>query len=570
VTGSDRWRHVEQIYHDALARDAHERAAFVRAACGGDEALCREVESLLTYADDAGGFLQTAAVEAVAATIGHTDKLAIGDRFGPYEITALLGSGGMGDVYRARDHTLGRDVALKMLPPVFTADADRRARFEREARVLAALNHPHIGAIYGLEDRDGVHALVLELVEGSTLADRLRAAPLPMRNALAIAAQIAAALEAAHDKGIVHRDLKPANIAITDAGLVKVLDFGLATTAVAAESDLDALPTVQPVTREGELLGTASYMSPEQARGQTVDKRTDVWAFGCVLFEMIAGRRPFSGASAADTIAAILHHEPAWADLPDETPPSIRRLLRRCLEKDRTARQRDIGDARLEIDEALQPREPDRTALPVDVASHRVRRAALIAGLSLLGAFLIAIPMARYMRGDPRDPYETRFDIQTPTTNDPASFAVSADGRQLAFVATVDGVPRLWVRSFDRTASRSFAGTERAMFPFCRGARPRRSLTGFNVAAGRASVHHVLPDSGWVTVYLRGRDDVARAIDLPHGLRQPLFERTLPRRNFSISSNNRSLCLACMADDSCAAQRGQDLSEMFGRGTGGL
>ena len=243
--------------------------------------------------------------------------LASGTRLGPYEIVAPLGAGGMGEVYRARDTRLGRDVAIKILPEAWLADADRRARFEREARVLASLNHPRIASIYGVEEAAGHRALVLELVEGETLAQRQHATAeraLPLKEALEIARQIADALDAAHEKGIVHRDLKPANIAITSEGAVKVLDFGLARAASDSDADL-ALSSPATATREGVVLGTAAYMSPEQARGRTVDKRTDIWAFGCVLYEMLAGRAPFPGETVSDTLASVLEREPDWRAL---------------------------------------------------------------------------------------------------------------------------------------------------------------------------------------------------------------------------------------------------------------
>jgi eukaryotic-like serine/threonine-protein kinase len=293
--------------------------------------------------------------------------LSAGARLGAYEITAQIGKGGMGEVYRARDTRLGRDVAIKILPRELAADPDRLGRLTREARILASLNHPNIGAIYGLEhgiaegplgahSSDEVRALILELVDGETLADRLAFGPLPQREAVDTARQIADALAAAHDKGIVHRDLKPANIKITPARMVKVLDFGLATASV--EPNLDGvtqLPTVSnDRTGAGVILGTAPYMSPEQARGQAIDKRTDVWAFGCVLFEMLTGTRAFAGATVSDTIVAVLEHEPSWERLPGSTPPPIRRLLRRCLQKDREERLRDIADARIELDELVR------------------------------------------------------------------------------------------------------------------------------------------------------------------------------------------------------------------------
>ena len=283
----------------------------------------------------------------------------IGREFGPYQITSLLGAGGMGEVYRARDHKLGRDVAIKILPPEFSADPDRRGRLAREARVLATLSHPHIGAIYGLEEVGDRSALVLELVDGPTLAHRLSRGPFTLSDALSIGRQIAEALDAAHLKGIVHRDLKPANIVLEGSSgtapgdsWVKVLDFGIAKTIATGDADSER-PTSATIdrTEDGRILGTPVYMSPEQARGQAVDKRTDIWAFGCVLFEMLTGRRAFEGEGIADTLARILEREPDWTALPSDTPASIRALLHRCLRKDPQKRLRDIADARLEIDD---------------------------------------------------------------------------------------------------------------------------------------------------------------------------------------------------------------------------
>src|SRR5262245_4169498 len=274
---------------------------------------------------------------------------------GTYRVLSLLGRGGMGEVYRARDSRLGRDVALKVLPTKFTADAERLARFESEARMLAALNHPHIAAIFGLEDTDGIPALVLEFVDGETLADRLRRGPIAPREALPIARQIADALDAAHQKGIVHRDLKPANIKVTPDGVVKVLDFGLAKAAATADvvpQDLSQLPTVAPeATRVGMILGTAPYMSPEQARGLPVDTRTDIWAFGCVLYEMLTAQPAFGGQSITETLTAILERVPDWTKLPSSTPPGIRRLLRDCLQRDLFRRVQNIANARATIDQ---------------------------------------------------------------------------------------------------------------------------------------------------------------------------------------------------------------------------
>ena len=308
----ERWTLVDRLLGEALEREPHERQAFLREACGGDEALRLEVESLVAHASSGADVLSTPAV-ALPDDIRSAGTSMMGRHVGPYAIAARLGAGGMGEVYRARDTKLGRDVAIKILPRIFATDPDRRARLDREARLLAALNHPHIGAIYGLEELDGTPALVLELVEGDTLAERIAKGPIPLTEALRIARQIADALDAAHEKGIVHRDLKPANIKITPDGIVKVLDFGLAKAAGGDGSgpDLTQSPTVTiGGTHDGVILGTAPYMSPEQARGKAIDKRTDVWAFGCVLYEMLTGRVAFAGDTVSDTIAAILEREP--------------------------------------------------------------------------------------------------------------------------------------------------------------------------------------------------------------------------------------------------------------------
>ena len=295
----------------------------------------------------------------------------IGKSIAHYRVTEMLGKGGMGEVYRATDTKLGRDVALKVLPEVFARDADRMARFKREAHVLASLNHPNIASIYGLEESDGIHCLVLELVEGPTLAERIQEGAVPLEEALNIAKQIAEALEAAHEKGVIHRDLKPANVKVTPEDMVKVLDFGLAKAmadeATQADASHSRTGSIMP-THEGVILGTAGYMSPEQARGQEVDKRADIRAFGVVLYEMLTGKRAFKGETTSDTLASVLKIDPDWNALPAETPKTIRKLLRRCLEKNPKLRLHDIADARIEIDEGLA--EPaGEVGLPVGISS---------------------------------------------------------------------------------------------------------------------------------------------------------------------------------------------------------
>jgi len=335
----------------------------------------------------------------------------------------------MGEVYRAKDTKLSREVALKILPATFTNDPDRVARFRREAQVLASLNHPHIGAIYGLDEANSTQFLVLELVDGESLDKRIARGRIPVAEALGIAKQIAEALEAAHEKGIIHRDLKPANIALTRDGAVKVLDFGLAKAVDAIPAfDLTQSPTVTfDGTRAGVLLGTAPYMSPQQARGQPVDKRTDIWAFGCVLFEMLVGFQPFSGETISDTIAAILEREAAWDRLPRTTPQGVRHLLHGCLEKDLKRRLRDIGDARIELDDvssrvhADEPDPPVRRVSPFRVVAASA--AVLIVSVGISGWRWHA-PLSS------SGPILTRLTWDTGLTTDPA---LSADGKLLAY-----------------------------------------------------------------------------------------------------------------------------------------
>ena len=280
--------------------------------------------------------------------------LATGTILGPYESLSAIGAGGMGEVYEARDDKLGRNVAIKILPEAFAHDSDRLSRFQREARMLAALNHPNIAMIFGLEQSDDLHYLVMELVPGQTLAERLREGPLRIEETLQIGAQIAEALEAAHEKRVIHRDLKPANVKITPQGRVKVLDFGLAKAFGSDVDDFQSSPTLTSMgTEDGRILGTPTYMSPEQARGKPVDKRTDIWAFGCLLYELLVGQRAFEGDTVSDTLARILEREPNWKALPPATPANVRDLLRRCLEKDVNRRLRDIGDGRIELLDAV-------------------------------------------------------------------------------------------------------------------------------------------------------------------------------------------------------------------------
>jgi len=397
-------------------------------------------------------------------------SLAPGTRLGVYEVLAAIGHGGMGDVYRARDTELGRQVAIKVLPDTFAHDPDRLTRFEREARVLASLNHPNIAHVYGFERVAGASALVMELVEGPTLADRIAQGSIPLDETLAIAGQIAEALETAHEQGIIHRDLKPANIKVREDGTVKVLDFGLAKALEPAEADLDVShsPTITSpaMTRMGVILGTAAYMAPEQAKGRPVDQRGDIWAFGCVLYEMLTGTRAFAGEDVSDTLAFILTREPDWNLLPADTPAAIRRLLRRCLQKNARERLHDISDARLEMHDAQAEAASTGVAHPVPAVTWR-RRERLAWAAAAVSAVIAVAALRVAWRPNPRPtPPEMRVEISTPATSSPYHFVLSPDGSRLAFVASGDGLPRLWVRALEAVAAQPLAGTENAEFPF--------------------------------------------------------------------------------------------------------
>jgi len=453
----DRWPRVKEIFDAALARAPQERAPFIREACPDDAVLREEVESLLAAHADAQGFAENPAIAALASAVPHDGKAALvpGIEFGPYRIIGPLDSGAMGEIYRARDSRLARDVAVKVLPAAFSADPERIARLEREARLLAALNHPHIATIHSLETAGGVCALVMELIEGPTLAENLASGTLTINRALEIARQIADALEAAHDKGIVHRDLKPANIKLTANGSVKILDFGLAK-EVGVATDLDEFGNA--AIRDGLIAGTPAYMSPEQARGERIDQRADIWAFGCVLYEMLARRRAFGRTTIAETLDAILECNPDWQELPASLPVGVRRLLRRCLEPDLKRRLHHIADARIEIEDAGNDVDDP---LAGSRGSHR--RLRLLAGLVTVFAIGLSVLLLRPV---PEAPALRIVDITTPWTYDPQSFALSPDGRRVAFVGDHQGQPMLWVRPLDADQAQLLPGTQGARRPF--------------------------------------------------------------------------------------------------------
>jgi serine/threonine protein kinase len=405
--------------------------------------------------------------------------LTSGTKIGPYEVASLLGVGGMGEVYRSRDSKLGREVAVKVLASAVAGDPDRLARFGREAKVLAALNHPNIAAIYGLEDSGATHALVMELVEGPTLADRIKAGPIHDEEALPIAKQICEALEYAHERGIVHRDLKPANIKVTPEGTVKVLDFGLAKALEneTTPADIASSPTMSRLaTQAGMILGTAAYMSPEQARGKPADRRTDIWAFGCVFYEMLTGKMAFSGETVSDTLAAIIKDNPDWAQLPASTSARVRVLVQRCLQKDPRQRLQAIGDARIAIDEVLSGAQDPAPAIQQIVVAPSVPswRRFLPWGIAAALAAALLISLLG-LRQSPHSGEKRQVMLslslppdQTLKTNNGPGLAFSPDGSRLAYVTGVgsDLVGRLYLRELDKKDAVLLEGAGAAASPF--------------------------------------------------------------------------------------------------------
>ena len=395
-----------------------------------------------------------------------------GTRVGVYEVGEPLGEGGMGIVYRARDSRLQRDVAIKVIRQDLASDPGRATRFDREARLLASLSHPHIAVVHGLEHAGDARLLVLELVPGDTLADRLRNGPLPVREALSLALQIASGIEAAHERGIIHRDLKPANIKITPSGVVKILDFGLAK-ALSLDSASDpsmSSPTLTATgTVAGTVVGTAAYMSPEQSRGKEVDTRTDVWAFGCVVYDMLTGHNAFRAETMSDTLVAILTREPDWSRLPPDTPPPARRMLERCLQKDPARRLRDIGDARLDLEEALTW---TPSQAPAAAAIQPVRRSPLpIIGALVAGAALAAAAMWMWRPETSAPAPAAQFTVALPqneriSETDFPAIAISPDDAHIVFVASRGGRSQLYLRALATLTTRPLAGTEGALSPF--------------------------------------------------------------------------------------------------------
>ena len=390
----------------------------------------------------------------------------IGQTISHYEITEKIGEGGMGEVYRAQDTTLKREVAIKVLPEQFTQDTERLARFQREAQVLASLNHPNISAIYSLEHSDGVHFLAMELVEGETLAERVAKGRLPVEEALEVSRQIAEGLEAAHESGIIHRDLKPANIKLKPDGTVKVLDFGLAKTldGDGVTNDGSDSPTITATT-SGVILGTASYMSPEQVRGKTVDRRTDVWAFGCVLYEMLTGKRAFAADNVPEALVAVLTIEVDLDLLPAETPRRLRRVLVTCLQKDPAQRVRDIGDVRLVMAGAFETESIGASDEPSATSPSRLRLLSLAAGVLVVGFVAGLVAWMFVGTGTSRSPTVTRF-FHSDTDLNGMGLAVSPDGSRIVYAAARGDAAQLFVRTRDELEARPIPNTEGGALPF--------------------------------------------------------------------------------------------------------
>jgi serine/threonine protein kinase len=453
----EQWQEIERLYHASIEQPSGRRERFLAEACA-DPAIRREVASLLAHRDRSPSLLDRSGLDVVADLIADTHGEAlVGCTIAHYQVTSLIGAGGMGIVYRARDARLNRDVALKVLPADYAGDSDCLARSEQEARLLASLNHPNIAAIYELEESEGLRCLVLEFVEGETLAERLKAGPLRLKEALTVCSQIADALEAAHDRGIVHRDLKPGNVMITPAGSVKVLDFGIGKMLApgAASGSARGVDTASV----GAVLGTPSYMSPEQAGGKPADKRTDIWAFGCLLYELLSGRKAFDKRTVTETVAAVVEQEPEWNALPANIPAAIDDLLRRCLHKDPRWRLRDIGDARIVIADQYAPH---RERAP----SERWPSRTLLIGIASI-AIAVAIAAVVTRSSRPLPPArELRLDVATPPTADPVSLALSPDGQHIVFVAADEDRSRLWLRSLHSDSPRPLARTDNASCPF--------------------------------------------------------------------------------------------------------
>ena len=467
----EEWARVAQLYESALAVEPAARASFIAAQTAGDEALRRELESLLAQ-DGAAVLIDQPILEAAAAVLEPDASLEPDTRLGPYRIEALLGAGGMGQVYRATDTRLDRTVAVKVLPAAVAADPEFRARFEREAHAIASLAHPHICTLHDVGQEGGVDYLVLEYLEGETLAARLERGPLPFEQALACAVQIVDALDAAHRRGIVHRDLKPGNIFLLrsrGAGsvAVKLLDFGLAkpVTPLLAGAGATQAPTrTSPLTSQGAIVGTLQYMAPEQLEGREADARTDLFAFGAVVYELFTGKKAFEGKSQASLIGAIMHADPPpLSRVQAMSPPALDYIVKTCLAKDPDDRWQSARDLLRELRRVEREPATPTAAVPASRRGAWQARLGLITGAAALTALsVLAWVLPRFAE----QPAEMRLEISTPPASDPATFALSPDGQMVVFAAANQGRSRLWLRLLQESAPRALEGTEEAAGPF--------------------------------------------------------------------------------------------------------
>ena len=474
----EQWHRVKEVFEAALEREPGERSTFVGQACAGDELLCREVKSLLSSHEQESKFMEGPAAKLAAQSLVKEEGIAlVGQHLGHYQIVREIGRGGMGVVYLAQDISLGRSVALKLLPTHLTGDPDRVRRFEREARSASALNHPNVCVIHAInKTEDDLHFIAMEYVDGTTLRQRLTQGSMKLGEALGVAVQIAAALAAAHDAGVVHRDIKPENIMVRTDGLVKVLDFGLA--KLAEPQTLGRLTqgsaSTEPSTETGFAMGTPRYMSPEQARGVKVDARADIWSLGVVTYEMIAGRPPFAGDSAIEVMNAILKEEPPQLG-EAKVAPALERIVRRCLEKKPEMRFQsasDLGFALEAMSAASGSRPEAATALPAAPESPRKSRLLnrerwiwLAASVSL-ALTALGLAWAYFARQPIADTRVMKFSILPPERTSFGHLAISPDGRWLAFTAATGGKDQLWVRALDSTEAKALDGTEGATYPF--------------------------------------------------------------------------------------------------------
>ena len=472
----ERWKQISQVCHSALELEPGQREAYLKKACGGETSLLEEVRSLLAQNDSSRSPLELPAMEHAAMAMAEELTLKplenlIGRTLLHYRIVEKIGEGGMGIVYRAKDLKLNRQVAIKVLPQLFSSDPERIGRFEREAKLLASLNHPNIAAIYGIEEVAGARALVMELVEGNDLSILIARGPIRLADALPIARQIADALEAAHDLGIVHRDLKPANIKVRDDGTVKVLDFGLAKAQESSAAKAQDSPTltISP-TQTGVILGTAAYMSPEQASGKAVNKRSDIWAFGVLFYEMLTGERAFKGNNVSEILASVLKDMPSLDTLPGATPPRLKRLLARCLDRDEKMRLRDIGEARVEI-ARIESGATDSAAIfaPASAAPRSLVARALPWAVTAIFGIALAVALLVWSPWRSSPVLSTRITLSLSRDNSldiRGGTAISPDGRTMAFAALSAQGPRLYIRGLDEWEPRPLPLTDGATNPF--------------------------------------------------------------------------------------------------------